>query len=266
MTTLSGNPNPAPWEMDGGEQKTSVMAIVSLVLALICFIPGLSVLAIVLGIAALLMISKSGGKLRGSGLAVAGLLVGVLVTAVWIAMYVGSVQMAKMFQSQFVAPAAASLKALQTGDMDGAKKILNATVAAKVTDADLQRFRDGYTPELGDFEGVPDGFMQIIQGYQALGQQMQSFQGGGGNDRFPVPAKFKNGWALVIVYIDPQGGPAAGGGMISAKNISVTTPSGKEVKLIPDAPAGALAPAQAPGDSKDAAAPGEDAPKTDEKK
>jgi hypothetical protein len=266
MTTLSGNPNPAPWEMEGGEQKTSVMAITSLVLALICFIPGLSVLAIVMGVAALLMISKSGGKLRGGGLAVAGLLVGVLVTAVWIAALVGMRQATKFFESQFIAPVATSLKALQAGDIAGAKKILDPAVSATLTDADFQKFKDGYTPELGDFEGAPDGIMQVFEGYSALGQQMQTFQGGGGNDRLPVPAKFKNGWALVTVYIDPQGGQAGGGTMISAKNLSVTTPSGKVVMLIPESPTGVPAPVPAPGDGTDTPAPGEDAPKTDEKK
>ena len=65
----------------GSEAKTSGLAITSLVLAILsiftCFLTAIP--AIILGIAALVKISGSRGRLKGSGLAVAGLVVPVAV-------------------------------------------------------------------------------------------------------------------------------------------------------------------------------------------
>ena len=56
----------------------SGLAIISLVLSLIFFIPFLSVIAIILGIVALVQIKKT--KQQGKGLAIAGIVIGSLVT------------------------------------------------------------------------------------------------------------------------------------------------------------------------------------------
>ncbi|MFA5020198.1 MAG: DUF4190 domain-containing protein [Candidatus Pacearchaeota archaeon] len=60
-------------------KQTSALAISSLVLSLIFFIPLLSVVAIILGIVALFKISKN-KSLKGKGFAIAGIVIGVVVT------------------------------------------------------------------------------------------------------------------------------------------------------------------------------------------
>lgn len=66
----------APPPVPGGTAKTSGLAIASLVLALLFFVPLASVAAIVLGILALVKISSAKGSLGGQGLAIAGLCIG----------------------------------------------------------------------------------------------------------------------------------------------------------------------------------------------
>jgi prepilin-type processing-associated H-X9-DG protein len=78
MSNQQMGPPPLP----AGSGKTSGLAIASLVLALLVFIPGAAVVAIILGIIALSKISSSSGRLRGQGLAIAGLCIG----GIWLVM------------------------------------------------------------------------------------------------------------------------------------------------------------------------------------
>ena len=64
------------------QKKTSVLAVLSLVFGCFFIIPFLGVLfsipAVILGIAALVAISKEGNNLKGKGLAIGGIILGVL--------------------------------------------------------------------------------------------------------------------------------------------------------------------------------------------
>jgi hypothetical protein len=223
----------APWEGGAAEQKTSVMAVTALVLSLICFIPGLSVLAIILGIAALLVISRSGGRVRGSGLAIAGLIIGLLVSVGWVTAAIGMAQVTKMFTGQLVAPAATSLKALESGDLPGARQIFSTSANASISDDSLTAFKDAYTAELGKFQGVPQSLLEIIEGYSQVGPLIQPYQGR--NDVFPVPAKFEKGMALVVLEMDTtamnSGQQTASGRILVVKNIQIVTATGKKIDL-----------------------------------
>ncbi len=62
------------------QPKTSGLAIASLVLGILCFVPFAPLLAVIFGIIALVKISKSKEKLKGKGIAIAGLVLGGLIT------------------------------------------------------------------------------------------------------------------------------------------------------------------------------------------
>jgi len=78
FTSVSGAASPpplsaAPATMPQG--KTSRMAVASLVLGILGFCGITAIIGVILGIAAQVKISKSGGRLKGSGLAIAGIVV-----------------------------------------------------------------------------------------------------------------------------------------------------------------------------------------------
>lgn len=61
------------------EPRTSILAIASLVCSLVCCVPGLPALGALLGLGGLLAVSRN-PMLRGTGLAIAGIVLGVLFT------------------------------------------------------------------------------------------------------------------------------------------------------------------------------------------
>jgi hypothetical protein len=97
--------------------KTSVMAIVSLVLAILGFCTGgiAGLVGVILGIIAIIAINKSAGRMQGSGLAIAGICVGAfsLLTS---CLYVGLLlpALAKARQQAQVAKAQAGLRSLSS--------------------------------------------------------------------------------------------------------------------------------------------------------
>jgi hypothetical protein len=243
-----------PGEPGGAyEQRTSVMAILSLVFALICFIPGLAVLGALFGIASLVAISRSGERLTGRGLAIAGLIISMIVLAVWVGGGIGISKFWGFFHQNFVIPYNQTMTAIESGDNTGARKNLSAQAAQRITDADLDAFRAQYQAELGHFQGVPDTPMSFFQGYTDLGQQMQQFQGR--NDAFPMPGKFDNGMSLVVFQFDPQGpAPSSSKMMPPIVNIMVVSPKGTKWTLYDPqrggGSGGGTAPGGKPGDSK----------------
>lgn len=62
------------------QPKTSGLAIASLVLGILFFVPFAPLLAVIFGIIALVRVSKSKGALKGKGMAIAGLVLGCLMT------------------------------------------------------------------------------------------------------------------------------------------------------------------------------------------
>jgi hypothetical protein len=225
------NPNPyAPAGLDGAmvvEERTSVLAIVALVLSLICIIPGLGVLGAILAIVALVLISGSNGRVGGKGLAIAALVIGLLVSAVW----VGGIMMVstglKAMTGMFGGSTASLLKAAEAGDYATARQQLDASVANSVTDADFQRFVTTYQSKLGNFQSVPTGVGELMRAYGSVGQQMQGMQGQGNQGLFPLPVQFSNGWAVAALQLNPNGG----GANLAPLNIELIASDGTKILL-----------------------------------
>lgn len=227
MTQAPSAYSPFPGE-PMGEQKTSIMAIVSLVCSLICLVPGLSIIGVVLGIIALLMIASSNGKLAGRGLAIAGLIVGLIVSAIWITILIGAMQVSKAMTGEFTVPLSQLMTDIDSRDFAKARKSLTPAAAAAVTDEDFTRFADAYSAELGKFQRGPKGFMDMIQSYGSLGQQMQQFQGS--QNVIPFPGTFDNGMSVIAFQVDQRGGPGANI-KIPISNIMIIMPSGGKTTL-----------------------------------
>lgn len=194
--------------------RTSVLAISALILSILCFLPGFGLLALLLGGAAILFISRSQGRLRGLGMAVAACVLGLVVSVVQLFVVVGAVGAANTASAALgpmLAPAQRALVAMEKKDFTNAKAEFSPTLVAAVTDERLAEFTTDYQQTLGNFKSGPQSFMDYLRGWMALGQQMgannQNMQQQQANGAFPIPAEFDKGWGLLVVQFPPGFSP-----------------------------------------------------------
>lgn len=148
-------------------QRTSIMAILSLVLSLICCIPGLGAIGAILGGVSLVSISRSGGRVTGTGLAVTGIVLGLLVSVIW----VGSMGAMSAGFGMISHGADNVMAAVEANDQTALSAALDPSVT--VTDAEIDAFRAAYQAEFGSYTGMPAGLWGQIQGWAAHGQATQ---------------------------------------------------------------------------------------------
>lgn len=208
--------------------RTSILAICSLVLALLCILPG-GPLAVICGGLAILFISSSRGRLGGLGLAIAGVLIGLFMSVFWIMMIVGAMTIQQQWGPAVVGSADQMMKHLDSGDYAAARKNFSPILDAAVTDAQLAAFVAAYKAEIGSYKATPDSFVDWFGAVVELGPQMQSSQQTGGNG-FPLPGTFDTAKALVFIGQPAQ--PAPGQVLAPAENIGILIPPATEVWLL----------------------------------
>jgi type IV pilus assembly protein PilA len=95
-------------------QETSGLAIVSLISGIAIFIPFSALAAVVTGHMARSQIRRSGGRKKGSGMALAGLILGYSELASIIILIVAAIAIPNLLRSKMVANEAAAVSALRT--------------------------------------------------------------------------------------------------------------------------------------------------------
>lgn len=228
-------------------ERTSVMAILSLIFGFLgCCVFVTAPLGVLLGILGLFGISRNRGRVGGSGLAIGGVIVSILAMAIWVGIVFGFGGMLKMFVKQFGGMTEGILTDIQMADFDAVRSRM-APPASELTDADFAAFHAAFAADLGEFVGLPTGLGELVSGYTAVGQQIQTYQGRPGY--IPMPARFDSGWVLVIYVTDPSGqGGSSGQAVPPPMMLIVVGPDGREYTLPADAgdgdsvnrPAGAL--------------------------
>lgn len=215
------------------DRRTSVLAIVALVLALLCFIPGLGAVALVLGGAAIFLISRSGGRLGGLGLAITACVIGLITSLLWLTVIGGAMQFSSMTSKHFLQPVASVYEGVQKGDYTAARSMLSPRAKAVITDAEVAKFAQALKDELGPFQGAPEGLIAMIQSYGELGPAMNRMQGR--NNIIPFPGRFAKGTAIIVLHVDQQaGGPSnpTDAKSVPLMNYGVITKDGKEIWLV----------------------------------
>jgi hypothetical protein len=213
--------------------RTSILAISSLVTSLICCIPGLSVIGTLLGVVAMFRISSSNGRRRGTGLALAGIILGILVSLAWVMMAIGAVSAAKEFSRSM----GQMVNVLKAPTADELRNGLAPALGAKVTDEKWNAFKAEIEAEIGTFKPIPDNVMGLLQAYGQVGQPMQNFKE---QNAMPVPLLGTKGNALLVLQFTPGGTPAAPDDNLlqiflkQARGLYVELPSGKKVVLFDD--------------------------------
>ena len=220
-----------PMDLAPPSSRTSVLAVSSLVLSLICCIPGLGAIGTLLGVGAMVGISRSQGRVRGMGLAVAGIVLGVLFSLAWIAILI-----AVTMGLQSISKYSEALDAIQAGDRQALTSWMSPGVQASVTDDKVAAFRDAYRADYGEYVGVPNSIGGMLRGYMAVGQQIQPAQiaaesdGYSRNEAFPLAVTFDSGPGIVLVALDPNSKSPSGAP--AALNIAYVRPDGSLVWLL----------------------------------
>jgi len=184
-------------------ERTSLAAIFGLILSIGGCLGGITaLLGVPLSIFGIIASTRSHGRVGGKGIGVAGLLVGLLMLALW-----GGCLGALTFGvgagvQQFSQPVARTLDSLQTDQIDAARANL-LSPAADASDAEFIAFREAYRSTLGDFQSVPSGAISYISGFRDIAPVMNAVQGQ--QNVFPTPATFDAGPALIAVRYDPSG-------------------------------------------------------------
>lgn len=258
--TTVRDPMGYPFEPEREAGRTSLLAIASLILSILCVTAPLGVL---LSIAAMIGITRSGGRVRGMGLAVTGLIVGLIATTCIGGFVGGSIYAFQFWDRSIAKPVAASLESLEAGDYNAARNVFDSTTAGALTDEQLAAFAAAYNAELGEFKGLPVGAMETLEALSVLGPQMEKHQSspGAAKQLIPIPGRFEQGLALIVVEFDPQyaaPGPAGGPPEMQISNVLIVTQGGKTIQLSDFGPdgarrrAGEASPGSGPGPPGDA--------------
>jgi len=188
-------------------ERTSIMAILSMIFGIGgCCLGITSIPAILLGIFSLVGISRSKGRVGGSGFGIAGILIGLLTLALWGGLFGASVFGLNSMVDTFGAKTEEVFLDLQANNFDSARALLSSP-AADSSDEELIAFREGYRSGLGNLVSKPDGIGDLISGYLAISELIQSYSGDRGY--IPIPMRFDSGWGLVFYVTDPNS-PASG--------------------------------------------------------
>ncbi|MFN5945172.1 MAG: DUF4190 domain-containing protein [Phycisphaerae bacterium] len=225
------------------EREVSVMAIVALVIALVglvaCIIPGVAGLGALLGVASLVIISQSDGRVSGRGIAIASIVIGLMVTIFQISLAVGVRQAMSQANTAFFAPMGSIMADAEKKDLAKIQTMFTKPAADRLTQEHVNAFADAVHGELGAFKGVPDGMVPLIRAYMEVGPLMEQFQRGS-NDVIPVPVEFEKGIALLAVQADQTGRNRPGTGVqVPLINAKIITKSGKGFLLFPGTDASA---------------------------
>jgi uncharacterized membrane protein (DUF485 family) len=254
---MSQNPYPSTQRIGGDDfsgipatSRMSVLAVVALVFGILGCVPGFGLIAILLGVAAIFLIAGSRGRVRGTGLAIGGIVLGLVFTGIYVFVAMGAVQAVQQFNQMVLVPAQTGLQGLEKGDRSGVRSLLSTTASANVTDEQIDKFAADVKAEFGTFMSIPSSLSDLWSSWANVGQAMGGANKGAGpgnqqfNNTIPWPAQFQKGQALLLLEFDPN---AQGGGTLKFSNIGVAKADmSTQVWLYPKPAAGTPSPAPAP--------------------
>lgn len=235
LLRMTSFPAPAEGrEFDWGPQRTSILAILALVFALPCFIPGVGFIASLLAVFALVGIASSKGRVGGTGLAIAALVLGLISTAFWGAIGYGAWQISNQFSSFATAPVANLMTAVQKGDNAAARAGVVDYTGALLTDERLAALQKELNDKLGAFQSAPKGLIELFGSYGEIAHLMKQ-PPQNAEPEIPIPLRFEKGAALVMIAIDPEKQPKGGGDLsklLPIRNLKVVATDGTEIYLV----------------------------------
>ena len=182
---------------------------------------GMAGWVIVLAFVGLVSISRSEGRLRGTGMAITGLVLGGLVLLLGGVWTYGAMKFGEV-----VVPYGEVFKAAEKRDVDLAKKIVVGSGADALTPRVLGEFHDEYSSQVGEFRGIETSVSKMFIGWMSMGgkydaqikQLPQDFLQGA----MPIIVHFDNGDGVMWMKIDVNSrGTAPGQGYIFGQPLDI---------------------------------------------
>ncbi len=184
-------------------QRVSGLAVASLVCGLLCCLPGVGAIGAVLGVGGLMGISRSQGRLTGSGFAATGIALGVLGTIFWIGAAITTRNLINGIQQRLIAPAEEFGVAIENGDLTTARAIMAPGVA--VDDEAFRAFSTKVKDKLGARQGFSKSFsiFETFSNRSANQNRIEALIKRTGQVPVPLPAqlKFEKGEAVAIPFV-----------------------------------------------------------------
>ena len=223
---------PAERAINRRPERTSIVAIIALVFGLPCFIPGFGIVASLLAVFALVGIAGSKGRVGGTGLAIAALVLGLFGTALWTAIGYGAWQGASYFKEHVFRASNATMVEIRDGEFDKARARFVQGSADQLTPETFEAFRASYRERLGEFKGVPDTVQAIFDGYSALRTQKNALSDPPPNN-IPIPAHFEKGTFILMIEVSTnQKVPQSSNATLPIRNLAIFPPGSDPITLI----------------------------------
>lgn len=246
------------------EQRTSALAITSLVLGILslvgCCLTGvpLGVPAGLIGAIALVRIGSSQGRLGGRGLAIGGIVTGTIGLVLQVVMFVAAGQLAGMMNSQ----AKSTFSTIEGGDSSAVASVMSTSAMAQVDETRLKAFRAEYQKQVGTFQDIKPGlntavsnYVDVIEHHEKLFKEITE----GGSSPWTSGGVFSQGEAYIIFLIPER---QRGNAKMQIENVIVIPKSNRTpIWLIPPpaTPGSGTAPA-APAPPSDPKSPSDPKP------
>lgn len=217
-----------------GPSRLSIPAVLSLIAGLLCCLPGMGVLAMLLGVLGAISVSRSRGGLGGMPAAIGGMALGLLSTIAWIVLAWGAGSGLSFWATNITPPIGRMVESAYTGDVAAVRAEMTPAGAGLVTDEEIILFGQALRAEFGEFRGVPVSFNEWMQaageGFGRTGGQFS----GAAQTSVPTVLFTDSGGIAVFGVFDPGGQPSQ---VFQYSDLFVLLPNGEALTLRDDGPA-----------------------------
>ncbi len=229
-------------ELDDGPSRMSILALGALLLSIpACCVPFLGIgagpVAAILGVAALVLISKSRGRLGGRGLAATAIFLGIISTVLWGSIGAGAYSAYQWYLKRPVAVTNDFLIALQRGDLTTARASLSTAASNDLTDEQLTEFvaqaKNAYGEYL-DAPADPQLWWNAFRDAYTGGKKPQQQHGSSQEPPMPVALRFANRLTVGYSVAEPA---RLQGGTFAIEDLIIIMPDARGLILRADGPA-----------------------------
>ncbi len=181
-----------------GASRLSLLAVIGLALSLACFVPGLGALGAALAALSLLLIARSGGRRRGTGMALIALSLGLASSVVW------GVSAYKVTRFGSYYQRVVMTRAERLVDRDAAasgawRAVMTKEASGATSDADYAQFAEAIRAQYGEFVDAPKDWSTIFDTFIESVRTSGNKSPRGSVESFPAPMRFTKGSAAVFV-------------------------------------------------------------------
>ena len=202
MSTFTDQPYAPETITESRLSKSSLSSLIVSIISIVCCPIGSVVgfLALLLGIVGLMRTSAVG--VHGRGLAITGIVLGLIGMVIGTGLVIGFTQAVGMF----VEPAEESIVTLDAGDTQAFRATLSASLDQNITDEQISAFAQSLRDDYGALVTAPSSVWEYIGLAAQGGPDMQSGQSQGW---IPVAAEFDGG--IVVFLFEPPANPSGMG-------------------------------------------------------